>query len=121
MCSQWETHEERQHRMKQEHYEKYDTLAKRIGIHALKRIIPASAGEIRAALAKGDEHLNSIPLWQWDRAAGIISDFYGCCRLTWIPPFTRDAASGLSAAERVCVLKHVARYYLTDTQKEAER
>ncbi len=94
-----------------EHEKKYEELAQRIGIEALKRIVPATAERVKAALANGDEPLNTIPLMLWDRRAGLVS-LMAPVRLSWSAPWLPDVASGLSLAERVCVLKHVAKYHL---------
>ena len=76
-----------------EHRAKYEALARRLGVDALLAIMPATPEQIREAYS-ADKHLTNIPLSVWDSA-------------TWAP-FTLDAARGLSLAERVCVLKHVA-------------
>ncbi len=75
------------------HAEKYDEVARKIGIDFLKTLIPASSARIRKALEKGDKHLNTIPLRKWDAAADNIR------------------ASGLSLSEKVCALKHVATWH----------
>jgi len=72
---------------------KCDDNAKRIGIDLLKSLVPASPERIRRALETNDPHLNTIPLREWDAAAGAIR------------------APGLSLSEKVCALKHVARWY----------
>lgn len=98
------------------HYQKYEILASRIGIQALKRVLPASAKEIITALEKDDHHLNTIPLAKWDKAAGYISGLEnysdGPTRLSFAGPWSSPDAHNLSLAERVCVLKHVARHHL---------
>ena len=108
--------EEWREKMNREHYEKYDALAREIGIEALKSLIPATPEEITAALSTGDTALNTIPLRQWDKAAGrfkpdkrfmVSHDF----RMSFSGVFTRQNAARLSLAERVCVLKHVAAHY----------
>jgi len=92
-----------------EHRAKYEALARRLGVDALLAIMPATPEQIREAYS-ADKHLNNIPLSVWDRAAGRLYPNWGedDCRVSWISPFTPDAARGLSLAERVCVLKHVA-------------
>jgi len=105
---------EAEEKMHQEHYAKYDALAQRIGIDTLKRAVPASADEIRAALEE-DVYLNTIRLRRWDIAAGARFSAVGILdRLHFDPPFTPEVANGLSLAERVCVLKHVARHYIAE-------
>jgi len=79
-----------------DHYKKYDKLSKQIGIERLKRIMPATPEEIKQAFQE-DEYLNNVSLGRWDRAAASVSIFVRYLNL--------------SLSERVCILKHVARYY----------
>jgi hypothetical protein len=79
-----------------EHAKKYDDLAKRIGIERLKELVPASPGKIRKALERGDKHLNTISLRKWDAAAQGI----------------RVPGLSLSLSDKVCALKHVAKWHL---------
>jgi len=98
--------------MKDEHFEKYEALSELIGIKALKAKIPATQEQIKRYLDAGDEHLNKISLRKWDIAAGAVGDaITGNFHLLWNEPFTREKARSLSLAERVCVLKHVARHH----------
>lgn len=53
----------------EEHAAKYDALADVLGFDALAALVPVPVERVRAALAAGDVHLNSIPLHRWDRAA----------------------------------------------------
>ena len=76
-----------------EHAEKYELLARRIGIDYLKGLIPASPERIRKALETGDRYLNTIPLRKWDMAALSVRE------------------QDLSLSEKVCALKHVAKWY----------
>lgn len=76
-----------------EHAKKYDDLARQLGIDALVGLIPASREIVEKALRTGDPYLNSIPLWKWDLAAEAIK----------VP--------GLSLSEKVCALKHVAKWH----------
>lgn len=102
-----------------EHEKKYDKIAQRIGIEALKKCLPFSAKSVKRALEAGDEHLNTIPLPLWDKAAGNRPSPYplhkGGIFLSWDEPWTKDKARGLSLAERVYILKHVAKFYLVAT------
>lgn len=56
------------HRVSHQRY--YETLADTISRDAIERIVVRvfPLAKIRAALASGDTHLNSLPLDQWDRA-----------------------------------------------------
>lgn len=98
-----------------EHEKKYDKIAQRIGIEALKKCLPFSAKSVKRALEAGDEHLNTIPLPLWDKAAGNRPFHKGGIFLSWDEPWTKDKARGLSLAERVYILKHVAKFYLVAT------
>ena len=102
-----------------EHEKKYDKIAQRIGIEALKKCLPFSAKSVKRALEAGDEHLNTIPLPSWDKAAGNRPSSYPLHKegvfLSWDEPWTKDKARGLSLAERVYILKHVAKFYLVAT------
>lgn len=79
-----------------EHAKKCEAIAQRIGIDILRELIPASPEKIRRALDRGDKHLNSIPLRKWDQAAA---------RIPYLP------GKGLSLGEKVCALKHVAKWH----------
>ncbi len=72
------------------HAEKYEEIVQDLGVDFLKTLIPASPEKIRKALERGDKHLNSIPLRKWDAASMQVR------------------VSGLSLAEKVSALKHVA-------------
>lgn len=76
-----------------EHAEKYEALARKLGIDQLRELIPASRERIQRAIETGDQHLNTIPLRKWDAAAAGIR----------VP--------GLGLMEKVCVLKHVAKWH----------
>jgi hypothetical protein len=139
-------------RMKREHFEKYRDLARALGLEELSALVPASRERIERALASGDEHLNTISLASWDKAAGAETklgpdwarrDPTKPCptcghkgpaplkkrtvgtfpdRLSiegvWARSFRPYTVKGkrmrgyLSLAERVCVLKWVARYHV---------
>lgn len=76
-----------------EHAKKYEVLAQKLGIENLRKLMPVSPEKIRAALEKGDKYLNSIKLRKWDAAGTAIR------------------GEGLSMSEKVCVLKHVAKWH----------
>ena len=112
------------------HEEKYEALAQRIGIPDLVARIPADRESVARAIASGDEYLNSIPIAKWDRAAEAWScvpkqdarlyarrERCACCGngTRYVVPPTSDLwrGVGLSLAERVCVLKHVALHHYT--------
>jgi hypothetical protein len=76
-----------------EHAQKYEALAQLLGVDFLRKLIPASPERVRKALETGDQHLNTIPIYKWDDAGLSIQK------------------PGLSMAEKVCVLKHVAKWH----------
>ena len=104
-----------------EHETKYEALAQKLGIEALKWLVPAKPEEIRQALVAGDEHLNTIQLPRWDRAAGV-RPAWKLFSSDWPQTELRISARRsdlpwhkeptLSLAERVCVLKHVAKFHM---------
>jgi hypothetical protein len=110
----YETNEELQIRMNNEHYQKYEELAQKIGVRYLIPLISPNKDKIRAALLNGDVYLNGISLRWWDIQAGASNLFswQGGPKLHWNFPWTPKNANGLSLAERVCILKHVAKYHL---------
>jgi hypothetical protein len=114
-------------KQRREHREKYELLAQKIGIAALLEILPKTAEAIHRALDEGDEHLNTWGNGPWDRAAGMRFGTWGDGGLIstrqeiWRAPFTPEKARGLSAAERVCALKHVAKYHTNYKPKEVSK
>jgi len=101
-------------KMHREHYLKYDALARRIGIEALKKVVPVDRDRILEALRGRDYYLNTIPLTWWDRARQAHYTFPEDAgkHLGFNPPWTPKVARNLSLAERVCILKHVAVLYI---------
>ena len=100
-----------EYKMKDEHFKKYDALAKKIGIEKLVKLMPVSKAEMVRKLAE-DKHLNNIPLRVWDRQAGCYDSRHTRhFTMHFLDPWAPEKANGLSLAERVCVLKHVAKYY----------
>jgi len=128
-------------KQKREHYEKYEKLAREFEGYDLPSYVPATKERIEGALASGDEHLNTIPLGAWDRAAQIhyatgVERFMlampgertepcptcGHPRKVMDPPkelwrnfhhATKDGRRAFySLSDRVCLLKHVARYWI---------
>jgi hypothetical protein len=80
-----------------EHTEKYDALIEKMGgLGTVAYHVPFGIPQIKDALAKGDEFLNTLPLATWDRAAGRCS-----CP-------NRHYWSAHTLCERVCILKRAA-------------
>ncbi|MCJ7609763.1 hypothetical protein MUP00_08875, partial [Candidatus Bathyarchaeota archaeon] len=73
--------------------EKCEALAQQIGVDLLRDLVPASPELVRKALEQGDKYLNTIPLRKWDAATTAIE---GC---------------DLSLSDKVCALKHVAKWH----------
>jgi hypothetical protein len=69
----------------------------KLGIENIKPYIPRSINFIRECLAK-DEHLNNIPLKEWDYVAE---------RMRFL--LHRNGITCCSISERVCILKEAAR------------
>ena len=102
-----------------EHWEKYDNLVAHIGVESLiKKIDRLSNAKtrIRKALAEGDEHLNTIPLHEWDRIGGITKNFNNKITLKWDSTWQK-VSKVQSAAQRICCLKHVAKNYYLEEDK----
>jgi hypothetical protein len=93
------------------HYKKYEHLAQKIGISELKKLIPFTPEQIRNALKSGDEYLNTLPLSKWDKAAGLLYP-YGQYKISFLSPWDKIKYDRLSLAERVCILKYVAKHHL---------
>lgn len=95
-------------RQKREHFEKYDKLTRATGIKFLSACITNSISRDRIKRAlETDEHLNNIPLSQWDSIA------IGCAEKALA---THMPYKYITLAESVCALKHVARYYIAEEE-----
>lgn len=96
-----------------ENEKKYDRIVKEIGIIHLRPLILSKKEEIQKALEEGDIHLNSIPLEWWDRISGVRQLYGGKYHMDHNYPWSLYPYSQ-SPAFRVCVLKHVAKFYLEE-------
>lgn len=109
-----------------EHIQKFDHLAQIVGIRTLMAHLQARWVEMTPermkTLAEQDIHLNNIPLIKWDRLAGSQYEisYTRPLYLSFDPPWTPSVANGLSLADRVCILKHVARYYYAGLPMETQ-
>jgi hypothetical protein len=133
----YETNAEVRARQQHEHREKFESLAQWLGVESLKQLVPFPPSRIRAALAAGDEHLNTLPLVSWDGQHGLTPDerqhrICHCCKQSLPVRFVTPGVWGLvraairrdheagrtplvkawSLSDTVCVLKHVARYHV---------
>ena len=76
------------------------------GLEKVKPFIPFSLEQIQKAIPK-DEHLNNLPIREWDRAAGWL----------WVLYRKNDIRSA-SLSQGVCLLKEAAReWYEEETEK----
>lgn len=83
------------------HFEKFDAIAKRIGLHTLRAIVPFRDEKLEKAIADGDECFNTLDLKSWDEQDWYVRQLaFGVGFKSW------------SLSDTVCVLKHVARHYL---------
>ena len=91
---------------RREHFEKFDDIAKRIGVVKLEKLVPATKQQIVEAL-KTDPHLNNIPLIKWDRKDPVVRKMaFRSGFKTWSLSYT------------VCVLKHVAAHYIAKEKED---
>jgi hypothetical protein len=94
-------------RAKQEHFDKYERLARAISVNALKQLVPFSRERIVEAL-KTDSAMNNLPLYQWDAFYGSVRELVaragGSKKI--------GEVGGWSLGNTVCVLKHVARHHI---------
>lgn len=104
---------ERHEKGELEHFKEFDAIARKLGIPFVLRCLPRQASKeaVTASLKAGDYHLNKIPLAYWDGAAGGLRPYQG-------HPLAVSFDGGkckyiASLSQRVCLLKHVARHYLT--------
>lgn len=82
------------------------------GLKAIEPFIPFSLEEIKKALAKGDEHLNTLNMKRWDNASGFYCQGSECC----IAPspiwnlYRQHHVTSASCSQSVCLLKEAARW-----------
>lgn len=103
----------------QDHFNKYEALANKLGWDALHALVPFPIETIADWIDKGDQYLNTAGNRPWDRASlnfpgkvplRAMGNIFARLNITQrdrtLPWHKR---TGLSLAERNCVLKHVAR------------
>ena len=82
------------------------------GLKAIKPLIPFSLEEIKEALAKGDEHLNTLDIRKWDSAAGFYIKGNDCAIMPspiW-NLYRQNHVTSASCSQGVCLLKEAARW-----------
>lgn len=117
------------------HEQKYDELARWLGIDALLKLVPFSYDAVQRALAEGDKHLNTLPLKRWDAQHGVPpGEVQRCptCKQVIAQQGRDEGVWGLirlrlrqerrhggvrkrfawSLSDTVCVLKHAAKFHL---------
>ena len=101
--------------MKYSHEEIMSHAIEDLGYEELKACVPYSLEEIRKALAKGDEYLNTLPMSAWDTASGfrcVTTKYDQNYYPIWSKLTDLYKSHGLNAwscSEGVSVLKTVAR------------
>lgn len=86
-----------------------------LGLNALARCIPFSIAEISTALAKGDEHLNTLCIKDWDAAAGFVfirtknEEVMHQIPCSFARLLHEHGITSYSCAQGVCVLKCAAK------------
>ena len=82
------------------------------GLKAIEPFIPFSLEEIKKALAKGDEHLNTLDMRKWDNASGFYCQGSEC-RIIPSPIwnlYRQHHVTSVSCSQSVCLLKEAARW-----------
>lgn len=69
------------------------------GARAFAPFLPFSLDKIRAAIASGDKHLNTLKLHAWDMASYPAS----------LPVSLKERGDYLTLGNKICVLKEAAR------------
>jgi hypothetical protein len=92
------------------HKEKYGALVDAIGLQNLIPLIPATKEQIAKALEDGDEHLNTIPLKNWDDRHAFAKSLAG--KVIGQKEGSRISYTW-SLAESVCLLKNAAIKWVT--------
>jgi hypothetical protein len=111
-----------------DHFRKYDAAAQRLGVAALAALVPYSPAQLIVALQDGNDQLNGLGRAKWDRRRVEKEQrtFGGGDFTRWDEPYEAVWELAKAAGKReglkkfnlpslnecVCVLKHVAKYYL---------
>lgn len=82
-----------------------------LGLDALAQLVPFTVDEVKAALAAGDNALNTLPIKKWDYAAGFIINGNNVqpipCQLSGL--LVQHGIDAWSPSQCVSLLKTVAR------------
>lgn len=92
--------------------EKMKFLINYLGYEQVKRCIPFTITEIKNAIVK-DEHLNNLPLKEWDKASGLVSVAEKVVQVPslLIDLYRQRGINAFSQAQGVCILKECARMW----------
>ena len=86
-----------------------------LGLSNLAPLIPFTKEQIKAALESVDEHLNTLPIKEWDRAAGFIftrtdeEEFVHRVPSGLTPLLLQHGINAYSCSQCVSLLKHAAK------------
>lgn len=92
-----------------EHRQKYEAKAQKLGVKALKQLVPIPKGGIEALRKcyEDDKYLNNIPLVYWDSKDRSVRQL------------VRESGGGIwSLCDTVCTLKHVAVVHILGEETE---
>lgn len=82
-----------------------------LGLENLAQLVPFTVDEVKAALAAGDNALNTLPIKKWDYAAGFIINGNNVqpipCQLSAL--LSQHGIDAWSPSQCVSLLKTVAR------------
>ena len=94
------------------HKEKMQFLINYLGYEDVKKCIPFSIAKIKKGIKK-DEHLNNLPLKEWDKAAGLISigGYVHRVPSQLVNLYRQHGINAFSQADGVCILKECARMW----------
>lgn len=104
-----------------EHFQKYEDLAKALGVHALASMVPLVGYNTLQDAFEKDKNLNNIPLPLWDNMDFSVRHLVGMCpKEKFLEAYHKHSRYEgeerqkkiWSLCETVCVLKHVAIYHI---------
>ena len=106
---------------KMEHRAIYQRAVERFGgLKAIKPLIPFSLEQIKKALESGDEHLNTLPIKEWNFASGFVTYKWECKPIFHQPIWYLYKKHGITSASNsqgVCLLKEAARVWAEEETK----
>lgn len=86
-----------------------------LGLSNLAPLIPFTKEHIKAAIESGDEHLNTLPIKEWDRAAGFVftrtdeEEFMHRVPSGLTPLLLQHGINAYSCSQCVSLLKYAAK------------